>query len=75
MSASLKETNICIWNAQGIKNKKIELVKFLHDHDIDVMLISETFLKHNINFFVKGYHFHRKDRENQSKGGVGILAS
>ena len=73
MPVSHRQITIATWNAQGIKNKKHELENFLNDHEVDIMLLTETFLKYNINFFVNGYYCYRKDRENQSKGGIGIL--
>jgi len=41
--------NIAVWNANGLSNHRQELISFLQNHHIDVMLISET------HFTVKSY--------------------
>ncbi len=39
--------NISYFNINSITNKKIELENYLVDNNIDVQLLSETFLKDN----------------------------
>jgi exonuclease III len=36
--------SLCIaeWNANGLANHKLELIQFLHDNNIDILLASET---------------------------------
>lgn len=66
--------SIILWNAQSIRNKNIELSYFLNKNKIDVILISETWLKQNHNFSIPHYSIYRKDRaENQlyNRGTVG----
>lgn len=64
---------ICTWNAQSVNNKKLELENFLNKYDIDIILISETFLKPAKSFFIQNYICYRKDRDDEPHGGVCIL--
>jgi hypothetical protein len=38
----VKSLRIAEWNANGLANHKLELIQFLHDKNIDVLLASET---------------------------------
>lgn len=62
------------WNAQGISNistaKQLELL--LHHHNIDVVMLNETFLKDQHKFHLNGYRIHRNDRPGALGGGVAI---
>lgn len=40
------------WNARSVVSNKGSLVKYLYDHDIDVALISETWLKPSRHIFI-----------------------
>ena len=60
--------NILQWNADGIRTKKTELMKTLHDKDIDLALIRETKLSKETNFDVNGYRVIRQDRETWMRG-------
>lgn len=73
MDFSLK---ISSWNANGVSNKKSSLINYLHDRQIDVMLINETKLKANDKLKIRGYTVLRKDRPNALRGGgVAIVIS
>lgn len=67
------------WNAQGIKNKKCDFINLLHLHDVDIAIISETFLtRKDRNFYVTGYEVVRADRppnsvDRNTRGGAAIL--
>ncbi|XP_048524255.1 uncharacterized protein LOC125505135 [Dendroctonus ponderosae] len=54
MSRVLRPKSLCVisWNANGVKNKKIELQDFLDKYSVDVCLIQENMLK---------YQTHRAD--------------
>ena len=45
--------NICHWNAEGVRTKKLELQTFLKTHNIDVCCIQETHLSPNHRFSVR----------------------
>ena len=62
--------NISYWNANGIANKKIDLIYYLIRYDIDAMLIVETFLKPVHVFSIPNYIVYRVDRLSGPKGGV-----
>ena len=58
------------WNAEGVREKKRELQKFLKEHDIDVCCLQETHLTSECRFSLRGYEIFRHDRRNRPKGGV-----
>ena len=59
------------WNANGVKNRRPELQRFLQENKIDIACIQETHLKPDIQrFFVRGYETFRRDRTTGAKGGV-----
>ena len=59
------------WNANGVKDRKPELQRFLKENEIDIACIQETHLKPDIQkFFVRGYETFRRDRTTGAKGGV-----
>ena len=65
---------ICFWNANGINQRKNEIVHFLQKEDIDVMLISETHLTNKYNFNIPGFVFHKTNHpDGKAHGGTGIL--
>ena len=65
MDAKLR---IVTWNARSIAAKKIPLLR----QKVDVALVSETHLRPDINFSLKGYHFLRLDRQGTTTRGGGI---
>nr|CAI5836564.1 unnamed protein product [Callosobruchus analis] len=60
------------WNARSAVANKLSLDKFLHDNQIDIALISETWFKPNINIRFKEYSIIRRDRHD-GKTGVAIF--
>ena len=64
--------NILQWNARSITSNKGDLELFMHDNNIHVALISETWLKKDKFFSISGYNILRSDR-NDGFGGVAIL--
>ncbi|GJQ80541.1 hypothetical protein Trydic_g19947 [Trypoxylus dichotomus] len=61
------------WNAQGTAKKKNELRAFITDNEIDVALLSETFLKASHTFNIPNYITYRTDRNTKPGGGIAIL--
>ena len=65
---------ICFWNANGINQHKSEISHFLLKEDIDVLLISETYLTNKYNFNIPGFTFHKTNHpDGKAHGGTGIL--
>jgi len=60
------------WNSQSLHSNKIDFLKLLEKYQIDVALISETFLKKDTYFSVWGYNVLRCDRH-ERRGGVAII--
>jgi exonuclease III len=58
------------WNAQSVRNKTLELSRFVEKNDIDILLLSETWLNEKTTFFLPSFDCYRVDR---SHGGVAIL--
>lgn len=46
---------------------------FLHQHNIDIMLLSETFLKPGTRLNIPNYQLYRNDRITQAGGGTAIF--
>jgi hypothetical protein len=56
------------WNADGLRDRRLELEHFLNQHGVDICLLSETFL----NPGQANYVCHRTDRTTHD-GGTAIL--
>ena len=65
MNRRLKQIKICTFNANCIHNQKGELIQFLKDEQIDILLTQETFLKSKHNFKIPNYIVHRTDGEEE----------
>jgi len=50
--ANLSEITFMLWNATSLNNKEHELTYFINNNNIDVVLVTETWLnpRTNINF-------------------------
>lgn len=70
-----KHLNLAYWNANGIQNKIHETYFFLQTYFIDILCISETFLKSEANLHHHpDFTIYRNDRpDEQRKGGVMII--
>ena len=63
--------HIVHWNAEGVRQKKLELQQFLKAQKIDVCCCTqETHLNNTHRFSIQGYEIHRVDRADRPKGGV-----
>lgn len=65
--------SIITWNARGIRNKHTELFQFLINQNIDICLVTETWLKPDISINHQEYFIYRNDRSHARGGGVAIL--
>lgn len=63
---------IAYWNAQSLLQKKLELQNFMYQHNIDIMLVGETYLKPTKNLKIANYTCHRNDRIDNQGGGTAI---
>lgn len=68
----IESLTLASWNADGLEKKGYELRCFLSDHDIDILLIQETFLKPSHKFKIPNYLLYRDDRLGRQKGGTAI---
>lgn len=64
---------IFLWNATNVKEKLPELEVFLQNNNIDVALITETWLLPTDRFYLKDYISIRKDRA--TRGGEWLYSS
>lgn len=70
--APLRHLIICIWNANGIKNKKPEIHEFVKQYKVDILLVTETKLRANDSFRLGNMICYRHDRPRQG-GGTAIF--
>jgi len=71
--SSLAALSLCVWNAQGVVDKRLELYDFLEENQIDIALITETHLNPSKNFNLPNFTCYRCDRIRNKGGGVMIL--
>lgn len=70
---SYNHLKVMFWNANSVISKIHDLFNLLIENDIQIALLSETFLKHNMTFSHADYKIYRLDRTSNVKGGVAIL--
>lgn len=70
---SNKNIKLVLWNSRGIRHKYIEFFDFLLSNNVDIALVSETWLKSNVSLGHAEYCCYRRDRENTTGGGVAII--
>jgi exonuclease III len=58
-----KPLRLACWNADGVRDKKLELEHFFNQHGVDICLLMETFLNHDQDFQHANYICHRTDRQ------------
>lgn len=63
---------VATWNANGIRQKTEELLLFLDEEDVSILLVSETLLKPTVRQGLRGFQGFRKDREGRG-GGVAVF--
>lgn len=69
--SKLNMLRIVQWNAKSVLPRRDELAK--HCGDFNIIMISETWLSADKTFKLRGFDTVRRDRENQSGGGVLLL--
>ncbi|GBP38132.1 hypothetical protein EVAR_80415_1 [Eumeta japonica] len=67
-----KNITLLSFNANGLQSNVPELTKCMSEHNIDIALIQETFLKPNMNkaCTIAGYVQIRTDRTHGRKGAL-----
>lgn len=61
-------------NCNSLNNKRYEIETLLRQHNVDILLLTETFLKEKHVWHVPGYDVLRQDApENQHGGGIAIV--
>lgn len=67
------DIKICLWNATSINNKDIEFSYFLHSNNIDIAIVTETWLNPNTKLYFSNYNIIRLDSPRVIAGGVAII--
>ena len=39
--------NVCLWNTQSVRNKLLYICDYILEHDLDIMIITESWIKEN----------------------------
>lgn len=68
----MDQIKIIQWNAEGILCNRHVLTKFLLENKIHIAIISETWLRPEQHFNIKGYNIERNDSGN-TRNGVAII--
>lgn len=63
---------IVFWNANGVSNKRDEIVEFVSHLRPDLLLVQETLLKPTQTVRVPNYTTYRNDRHQGRKGGTAV---
>lgn len=61
----------CLWNCWSVAPKKEELLNWSHINEVNVLLLTETWLNKTHHFNLRGFTTFRMDRDD-AKGGVMI---
>lgn len=70
----MNQLQICFWNANGLSQHKNEVQQFLHTHQIDILLVSETHFSVKNGFRINGYYIYdTKHPSGRACGGSAIL--
>ena len=65
---------IAEWNANGLSNHKLELIQFLYDNNIDVLLASETHFTDRTVLKIPQYSlYHSNHPDGTAHGGAAII--
>ena len=57
-------------NTQSVLDKQAELQHFMHQHNVDIFSLNETWLNKNKKFKISNYRIFRRDRTTSRGGGV-----
>ena len=65
---------ICSWNSNGVCQHRLEIMHFLAQNNVDVLLLSETHLTNKNYFGIPGFIFYKTNHpDGKAHGGTGIL--
>ena len=67
---------MCLWNAHSIRNKTTHLIELIFGNDIDVMVLTESWLNSEDDVIIgkcppPGYTFLNAPRNSNNRGGGG----
>ena len=70
--------DFCLLNTRSINNKELVIKDYVVERDIDILAVTETWLRDDDKFSVAevcpmGYYFYHVSRKNSRGGGVGLL--
>ncbi|XP_072017730.1 uncharacterized protein [Amphiura filiformis] len=71
--------NVCLWNVQSLRNKDVLFTDYILEHDIDVMLVTESWLKPDEHVVIgqctpPGYEFlHIPRPAGAGYGGIAVV--
>src|SRR5580765_7400461 len=73
----MSDTRILFWNAQGLNNKRLELLQFTQNKKVDILLINETHLANKKHFTLPNYFTYASNKPSVNgrppAGGTAIL--
>lgn len=73
----MNNTKILFWNTQGVTRKRLDLLQFVQEHNIDVLLLNETHLSNTHQFKLPNYFSYYTNkpqvRNKPPAGGTAIL--
>lgn len=67
-----QQLRIAFWNADGVYTQRQELLHFLTEYHIDILLLNESHLKPYLRFKLRNYTILRTDRPGL-KGGTAVI--
>ena len=77
--ASINKFNCSLINIQSVGNKTNKIRNLINDQDLDICMLTETWLKKDLGdsskineMTPKLFNFYHVPRENKNGGGVGI---
>lgn len=73
MSSSKKKLNLLTWNSRGIRHKTGELELLISEYKIDIVIVTETYLKPHVKISLPNFVCLRRDRLSRPGGGVAIF--
>jgi exonuclease III len=62
MAVLPRTLRLTYWNADGVRDRKLELEQFLSEHGVDICLLNETHLESVRGVRFANYVCHRTDR-------------
>ena len=68
------QLSACLWNIQSLRNKSLQLCDYIIEHDIDVMILTESWIRDDEHVIIgestpPGYSFLNTPRPTGTRGG------